>query len=83
MKKYRIVALEQFKKGGLEVRIDGPGIPAAGVMYWFAAREEADSFIENLNISYFEAKQFTKWRKSVLEPMKLSGRVSARVAAAH
>ena len=83
MGKYRIVALEQFKKGGLEIRIAGPGIPAAGVTYWFARQEEAHSLIENLNLSYFEAKQFIKWRKSMPEPTKLPGRISARVAAAH
>ena len=76
MSKYRIVAVEQLKKDGLEIKIAGPGIPASGVVYWFASEQEARSFIEILNLSYSESKQFSRWRRSFCHP-----RVKAAAAA--
>lgn len=72
MGKYRIIAVEPLEKGGFEARIHGPGIPAPGVLYWFATEPEAHCFIENLNLSYFEGKRLLKWRKSFSPERKVA-----------
>jgi len=63
---YRIIAVQRIPTGGFEAMIDGPGIPAGGVRYQFDSEDEAHSFIENLNLSYIEAKRLTGRRKSQL-----------------
>ncbi len=61
--------------------IVGPGIPAGGVLYWFATENEAQSFIENLNLSYVEAREFAKWRKSAIQG-RMTGALRNAAAAA-
>lgn len=64
MGQYRIAAIQYLADRGIETTISGPGISAAGVPYWFGSQDEADSFVENLNLSYAEGKRLAKWRKS-------------------
>ena len=66
MAHYRIIAVQPIPTSGFETIIDGPGIPAGGVRYQFDNEDEAHSFIENLNLSYIEAKRLTGRRKSQL-----------------
>ena len=66
MAHYRIIAVQPIPTSGFETIIDGPGIPAGGVHYQFDNEDEAHSFIENLNLSYIEAKRLTGRRKSQL-----------------
>jgi hypothetical protein len=61
---YRIVAIQQLAPQGFEATICGPGVPAAGVAYWFESTTEADGFVQNLNLSYSESKRLAAWRKS-------------------
>ena len=61
---YSVVAVHPSADGGIHVTIDGPGIPVGGVVYWFDCKDEANSFVENLNILYSDAKQLAKWRES-------------------
>ena len=61
---YRVVAVQHVAAGGYETTISGPGIPAAGLPYWFDSKDEAYVFVENLNLSFSEAKRLAKWRKS-------------------
>ena len=64
MSQYRVVSVYQAAIGGFEAMIGGPGIPAAGVTYWFDSENEPYSFVENLNILYTSAKEARKWRDS-------------------
>jgi hypothetical protein len=61
---YSIVAVRPSAWGGFDVSIGGPGIPGEGVVYWFDHKDEANSFVENLNLLYIEAKQLATWRES-------------------
>ena len=61
---YSVVAVRPSASGGMDVTIDGPGIPVGGVVYWFDRKDEANSFVENLNLLYADAKQLAKWRQS-------------------
>jgi len=63
MAPYRVAAVRNVQPDGYETTIVGPGIPATGLSYWFGTLDEADSFVQNLNLSYSEAKRLSKWRK--------------------
>jgi len=56
--------LGEALNGGFEAIIAGPGTSAEGVRYWFETEREAYSFVENLNLSYREARGLARWRKS-------------------
>jgi hypothetical protein len=59
---YRLTEVRP-QTGGVEALVNGPGIPETGVRYWFVTEPEAQTFLENLNFSYNEAKQLASWRK--------------------
>ena len=61
---YCVLALHSSSSGGFDVTIGGPGIPTGGIDYWFERKDEANSFVENLNLLYADAKQLAKWRES-------------------
>ena len=61
---YSVIAARPSASGGIDVTIGGPGIPVDGVVYWFDRKDEANSFVENLNLLYTDAKQLAKWRES-------------------
>jgi hypothetical protein len=63
MAEYRFVDLEKREEQEFAARILGPGITSPGVQYWFASVEEAQSFVENLNLSYWDGKQLSAIRK--------------------
>jgi hypothetical protein len=65
MNHYQLTAFHQVATGGLECSIAGPGIPTTGIHYWFRTEQEAQTFVENLNSSYIEAKRLASWRKSI------------------
>lgn len=78
---YRIIAVQRIPNAGFETIIDGPGIPAGGVRYQFDSEDEAHSFIENLNLSYIEAKRLIGRRKSRLRnQVKVSPRPLAQAS---
>jgi len=62
---YRIVALRPVENERFEAIVDGPGIPRDGVSYWFTSENEVESFVEDLNLSYIEAKRLASWRKQL------------------
>ena len=61
---YSVVAVHPSASGGIDVTIGGPGIPAGGIVYWFDRKDEANSFVSNLNLLYTDAKQLARWRES-------------------
>ncbi len=61
---YCILAFHPSDDNGFDVTIGGPGIPIGGIDYWFDRKDEANSFVENLNVLYADAKQLAQWRKS-------------------
>jgi hypothetical protein len=61
---YCVLASNPSASGGFHVTIGGPGIPIGGIDYWFDRKDEANSFVENLNLLYADAKQLAKWRES-------------------
>ena len=61
---YCITNLDEALNGGFEATIAGPGTSAGGVRYWFETEQEVHAFVENLNLSYREAKGLASWRKS-------------------
>lgn len=61
---YSVVAVQPSASGGLQVTIGGPGIPVSGIVYWFDRKDEINSFVENLNLLYADAKLLAKWRES-------------------
>jgi hypothetical protein len=61
---YCVLAFRLSASGGFDVTIGGPGIPVGGIDYWFDRRDEVNSFVENLNVLYADAKQLAKWRES-------------------
>jgi hypothetical protein len=61
---YSVVAVHPSASGGIDVTIGGPGIPVSGVVYWFDRKDEVNSFVENLNLLYADAKQLARWRES-------------------
>jgi len=60
---YYIVAATNSVPGELHATISGPGIPARGIYYCFTNDHEAYSFVENLNLSYAEAKRLSTCRQ--------------------
>ena len=64
MGQYRIAAIQYLADRGIQTTINGPGISAAGVPYWFSSQEEAETFVGNLNLSYTEGKRLAECRKS-------------------
>lgn len=64
MSPYRVLAARSLENAGVETMIGGPGIRSQGVPYWFSCEQELHSFMENLNISYSEAKRLARWRKA-------------------
>jgi hypothetical protein len=71
---YCVVAVQHVPTGGYETTITGPGIPDAGLSYWFDSRDEAYSFVDNLNLSFRESKRLAKWRKSYIRRHLLAAR---------
>ena len=63
MAEYRLIDLEQREEQEFAARIVGPGITSPGVQYWFGSIEEANSFVENLNLSYWNGKLLAVIRK--------------------
>jgi hypothetical protein len=61
---YYVLAVHSCSSGGFDITIGGPGIPIDGIDYWFDRKDEANSFVENLNLLYADAKQLAKWRES-------------------
>jgi hypothetical protein len=57
MEPYSVVEVRHAATGGIEAIINGPGISPAGIPYWFTAEEQVYPFIENLNLSYREARR--------------------------
>jgi len=64
MEPYSVVDVRYPASGGIEIIISGPGIPSAGVPYWFTTADEVHSFVRNLNLSYKEAKTLATARKA-------------------
>ena len=61
---YCVLASHPSASGGFDVTIGGPGIPIGGIDYWFDHKDEINSFVNNLNVLYADAKQLAKWRES-------------------
>jgi hypothetical protein len=79
MAHYRIITVQRVPTAGFETTIGGPGIPAGGIRYRFDSEAEAHSFIENLNLSYSEARRLMGWRKAQLRnQIRVSRRPLAR-----
>jgi hypothetical protein len=60
---YSVLVIRPCASGGIDATIGGPGIPAGGIVYWFDRKDEANSFVENLNLLYADAKQLARWRE--------------------
>jgi hypothetical protein len=61
---YCVLAFHPSASGGFDVTIGGPGIATGGIDYWFDRKDEVNSFVDNLNVLYADAKQLAKWRES-------------------
>jgi hypothetical protein len=77
---YCVLAFHTSANGGFDVTIGGPGIPIGGIDYWFDREDEVNSFVNNLNVLYADAKQLAKWRESYTR--KRIARVASRSCAA-
>jgi hypothetical protein len=57
MSLYRIASTASIGPHGIEVIIKGPGIGLTGLRRWFPSRDEADDFVDAMNMAFDQGRR--------------------------